>query len=149
MHHALEASTDFGSAAKTERAGFGLFSPDSACEESISPSVSVDVGPSGLVAVYAEGDISRPGTGTAASVYLYEPTDLPGCERLLRSTVYSPSEVRRTLPGSSVGTTNRGSWLIFPATPGTRTYTLRYGAEGGGGGALPVVDNKVLSVVAL
>ena len=107
------------------------------------------MGPSGLVAVYAEGEISRPGTGTAASVYLYEPTDLPGCERLLRSTAYSPAELRRSMPGSSVGTTDRGSWLIFRATPGARTYTLRFGAEGGGGGTLPVVDKKVLSVVAL
>ena len=69
-----------------------------------------------------------------------------GCSAA-RPTV--PAELRRTLPGSSVGTTGRGSWLIFQATPGTRTYSLRYGAEGGGGGALPVVDNKVLSVVAL
>jgi hypothetical protein len=143
-------ATDFGSAAKTERAGFGLFLDNSACVDSTSPSVSVDVGPSGLVAVYAEGLIARPGTGTAASVYLYEPTDFPGCERLLRSTAYSPAELRRTLPGSSVGTTDRGSWLIFPATPGTRTYSLRYGAEGGGSGsALAAVDNTVLSLVAL
>ncbi len=142
-------ATDFGSAAKTGTASFGLFFENSACVESITPSVSVDVGPSGLVAVYAEGQISRPGTGTAASVYLFEPTDLPGCERLLRSTAFSPAELRRSLPGSSVGTTDRGSWLIFRATPGTRTYTLRFGAEGGGGGALPHVDNKVLSVVAL
>jgi hypothetical protein len=143
-------ATDFGSAAKTATAGFGLFSENSACETSISPSVTVDVGPSGLVAVYAEGALSRPGTGTAASVYLYEPTDLPGCERVLRSTSYaSPGELRRTMPGSTVGTIDRGSWLILRATPGTRTYSLRYGAEGGGGGALPWVDNKVLSVVAL
>ena len=142
-------ATDFGSAAKTGTAGFGLSFENSACVESISPSVSVDVGPSGLVAVYAEGEISRPGTGTAASVYLYEPTDLPGCERLLRSTAYSPAELRRSMPGSSVGTTDRGSWLIFRAPPGARTYTLRFGAEGGGGGTLPVVDKKALSVVAL
>ena len=82
-------------------------------------------------------------------MYLYEPTDLPGCERLLRSTAYSPAELRRSMPGSSVGTTDRGSWLIFRATPGARTYTLRFGAEGGGGGTLPVVDKKALSVVAL
>ena len=142
-------STEFGSSAKTGTAGFGLFLENSTCMESISPSVSVDVGPAGLVAVYVEGEISRPGTGTAASVYLYEPTDLPGCERVLRTTAYSPAELRRSLPGSSVGTTDRGSWLIFRATPGTRTYSLRFGAEGGGGGALPVVDQKVLSVIPL
>jgi hypothetical protein len=50
--------------------------------------------------------------------------------------------------GAPLGTTDRGSWQIFRATPGVRTYTLRFGA-GGGGGALPFVDKKVLSVVAL
>lgn len=144
-----QSDTKFGSSAKTDTAGFGLFLDSSTCQESISPSVSVDVGPSGLVSVYVEGEISRPGTGTAASVYLYEPTDLPGCERVLRSTMYAPAELRRSMPGSSVGTTGRGSWLIFHATPGTRTYSLRFGAEGGAGGALPLVDKKVLSVIPL
>ena len=54
----------------------------------------------------------RPGTGTSASVYLYEATDLPGCERVLLTTQYSPAELHRSMPGTSDGTTGRGSWLI-------------------------------------
>jgi hypothetical protein len=100
------------------------------------PSVTVTVGPSGLVAVYAEADMTLgqpPKDEGPALIQLYEETDLPGCETILESSFQSPSqfppvfERRRTLPASGIGTTARGTWVIFAATPGTRTFSLRFG----------------------
>ena len=100
------------------------------------PTVTVTVGPSGLVAIYAEADMALgepPKDEGPALVQLYEETDIPGCETILESSLQSPSqfppafERRTTLPASAVGTTARGTWVIFPATPGTRTFSLRYG----------------------
>lgn len=110
------------------------------------PSVTVTVGPSGLVAVYAEADMALgqpPKDEGPALVQLHEETDLPGCETILESSFQSPSqfppdfERRTTLPASEVGTTGRGTWVIFPATPGTRTFSLRFGC-----GADPDITNQ-------
>jgi hypothetical protein len=92
------------------------------------PSVTVDVGPSGLVAVWAEAEITDFGTGEVR-VQLFEPTDLAVCPTILRgnSATNGGPEVKRTLPGNDGGTTGFGGLLIVRVTPGTRTFTLRYG----------------------
>ena len=99
------------------------------------PSVTVEVGPAGLVAVYAEAFIQDTifAGGVEVRLQLHEPTDLPGCETML-STTADNAELRRTAPGQPSGTLGRGSWLVFRATPGTRTYSLYYGRSGAGGG---------------
>lgn len=65
------------------------------------------------------------GTSNDAVVLLHEPTDLPTCMELMFTSNDSP-EVRRTTPGNGSGITGRGTWVVLPATPGTRTYSLRY-----------------------
>jgi len=66
-------------------------------------------------------------------VQLYEETGLSGCETILESSLRvttGPSgwdlEPRHTLASTTTGTTGRGSWLIFPASQGTRTYKWRF-----------------------
>ena len=98
------------------------------------PTVTVDVGPSGFVAVYAEASMGyfSPTQTARVRVQLYEATDLSGCETILESfhliTTATPwdSEPRQTLASTTTGTTGRGSWIIFPASQGTRTYTLHF-----------------------
>jgi hypothetical protein len=101
----------------------------------IGPSMTVEVGSAGLVAVYAEALIhdNFVGASPEARLQLHEPTDISGCETIIANGG-DTAELRRTLPGSSTGTTARGGWLVVRATPGTRTYSLRYARSGGGGG---------------
>ena len=123
VQHAEEASQiGFGTA--TNCASFG-----------VGPSVTVDVGPAGLVAVYAEVLVSDSFVGGApeARAQLFEPADLPGCQTILANSG-DTLELRRTIAGDPAGTTGPGSWIVLRATPGTRTYSIRYGRSSGGGG---------------
>jgi hypothetical protein len=140
-------STAFARAGKTTNVGgdqLGTGTYD--CFDNGSPSTTVQVGPSGLVAVYAEA-IMDAGDGDLLSVQLYEPTALPGCETILLND--TTSRQLKTVPGSSSGTTNQGGWLILRVPEGERTFSLRYGYTGSGGGAPPLATQAFLHVVPL
>lgn len=145
-------ASSFAGRPQTSTAGFTELSQYSSCDVgSVTPTVTVDVGPSGLVAVYAEA-VVRTGTLTnSIDVFLYEATDSPSCgDQILRSTV-DTNVVRRTGPGLTSGTVVHGSWLIFRATPGVRTYKLVYGAQPNytATTTLPSLDKQFLAVLPL
>jgi hypothetical protein len=96
----------------------------------VGPSVTVEVGASGLVAVWAEARILDFGA-SEARVQLFEPTDLSSCPTILRgnSATNGVFETKGTLPGNDAGTTGAGSVLVFRVSPGVRTFTLRYGGN--------------------
>jgi hypothetical protein len=95
-------------------------------------SQTVDVGPSGLVAVYAEAEISDQ-TQEQAKVQLYEPSSLSSCPQILLGGSVDPGfELKRTTPASPGGTTGLGAPLIAHVAPGTRTFSLRVGADSAG-----------------
>jgi hypothetical protein len=94
----------------------------------VGPSVAVNVGPSGLVAVWAEARIQDFGP-SLARVQLFEDTSLSSCPTIIEGDASSNGgiDVKRTLPGSSSGTTGLGAPLIVQVASGLRTFTLRYG----------------------
>jgi hypothetical protein len=107
--------------------------------DSAGPSIEIDV-PSGelvqlfyVVRMKTDTGISAtcpdPGPGLSrARLYLYEPTDFPeGVD--LGGTVASGYQLK--VPNRQFGDTGLGTWLVLPATPGHRTYSLRYGADPG------------------
>ena len=88
----------------------------------------MDVGPSGLVAVWAEAQIQDFGT-SLVRVQLFEASTLSSCPTIIEGDASSNGgiDVKRTLPGTSGGTTGFGAPLIVQVAPGERTFTLRYG----------------------
>jgi hypothetical protein len=109
------------------------------------PSVTVEVGPSGLVAIWAEAQILDFGANEGR-VQLFDAVDLASCPTILRgnSSTNGGAEVKRTLPGSDAGTTAIGSSaLIVRVTPGTHTFTLRYGATGDAGFTVFITDRAI------
>jgi hypothetical protein len=94
----------------------------------VGPSVTVDVGPSGLVAVWAEAQIQDFGT-SLVRVQLFESSSLSSCPTILEGNAASNGgvDVKRTLPASTAGTTGFGAPMIVQVAPGTRTFILRYG----------------------
>jgi hypothetical protein len=106
------------------------------------PAVTVDVGPSGLVAVFAQADIQDFG-GTLGRVQLEETSTL-GCPTILKGDAGTNSaQTKRTLPGTDVGTTGLGSVLVFRVSPGTRTFTLRYGSDPDAGFSTNVSNRRL------
>jgi hypothetical protein len=120
------------------------------CIDEAGPSATVQVGPSGLVAVYAEAIMSAGSTdaGRQLRVQLHEPTAIPGCETIMRHNDVASAQ-RQTLPGDDAGTTGRGGWIIVSAPEGERTFSLRYGHTGNGMGVFPLVSLPRLLVVPL
>jgi collagen triple helix repeat protein len=105
--------------------------------DSAGPSVEIDVPSGGLVQLFylarmkTEVGISAtcPDTGdNRAQLYLYEPTDFP--DGLLVGGTLAPGYQLR-VPNRQFGDAGVGTWLVLPATPGHRTYSLRYGADPG------------------
>jgi hypothetical protein len=144
-------SAAFGRAGQAGTAGVRLIDQNNHdCTAEDGPSVTVSVGPSGLVAVYAEATMGAGSTdpGRQLRVQLHEPTALPGCETIMRETSVG-SVARRTAPGGDVGTTARGSWLIYRVASGQRTFSLRYGHTGNGSGIFAVVQQRFLYVLPL
>lgn len=120
------------------------------CIDDAGPSATVQVGPSGLVAVHAEAIMSAGSTdaGRQLRVQLHEPTAIPGCETIMRHNDIASAQ-RQTLPGNDAGTTSRGGWIIVSAPEGERTFSLRYGHTGNGIGLFPLVSLPRLLVVPL
>ena len=106
--------------------------------------MTVDVGPSGLVAIWAEAAILDFGANEGR-VQLFEPTDLASCPTILRGNAGTNggNELKRTLPGSDAGTTGLGSSIIVRVTPGTRTFSLRYGATGNAGFTAIITNRRL------
>ncbi len=97
------------------------------------PSITVNALAGSFVAVYAQAEVSTDGVATA-SVYVYEPTDLPSGEQIMQNSGIPAYQARRTAPGLSVGViTTPSGQITFVPTPGTRTYSLRYSGAGGTG----------------
>ncbi len=147
-------STAFARAGQTGAGSGGVIADGNGtydCQaDSGAPSTTVEVGPSGLVAVYASAVIGAGSNdvGRELRIQLYEPMALPGCETILRETSTSTAQ-RQTLPGNPDGITGPGSWIIFRVPEGERTFSLRYGHTGDGSGLLPIVSQPVLHVVPL
>jgi hypothetical protein len=91
------------------------------------PSVTITVPSNGLVAVYAEVAVKV--DDGDAYVGLYEATDISTTQQIL-STSSSSYTTLRTTPNDDDGTSTRtrAAELVFPATAGSRTYTLKYKA---------------------
>jgi hypothetical protein len=93
------------------------------------PSVTVHVGPSGLVAYWAQGELKSVGGGTA-EITLIEPS---GYAPQITTTSSSYFNLH-TDPGSDEGTFIFNTGLsTFYAGPGTKTFSLRYSDTGGTG----------------
>jgi hypothetical protein len=93
------------------------------------PSVTVHVGPSGLVAYWARGELKSVGGGTA-EITLIEPTGYAP-----QITTNSSSYFQlHTEPGSDTGTFifNTGLSTLYLG-PGTKTLSLEYSDSGGTG----------------
>jgi hypothetical protein len=102
--------------------------------------IPVEVSSVGLVAIYVEARF-RTSLGSG-QVIVDEPNDpLLDCEQVLQ-TDSATNELRRTLPGTITGTTGRGSWLVFRATPGARSYQLRLGHLGNVSGRADVDEYR-------
>lgn len=113
------------------------------------PSVTVDVGPSGLVAIWAEAQFLDFGANEGR-VQLFESTDLASCPTILRGNAGTNgvAEVKRTLPGTDAGTVGLGSVHVVRVTPGRRTFSLRYGAVGNAG-FTAIIGNRRLAAQPL
>jgi hypothetical protein len=99
------------------------------CLDSHMSSATVDVGPSGLVQIYAEASILNTGT-SQARVQLYEPTSLASCPTILRGVLgTSDAAVKRTSSSGDSGTLGLGSPVLVHVAPGRRTFSLRLGAS--------------------
>ena len=94
------------------------------------PSVTITVPTNGFVKVFAEVQM-KTSAGTCR-VGLYEATDLSTPADILASTA-TDYETRRTTPSVDTGLTTitRAGSLDFPATAGSRTYTLKYKTSSG------------------
>jgi hypothetical protein len=97
---------------------------------SIGPIVTIDVPQDALVAVYATAQIKRTG-GFGCSVHIAEPELPPGGVAQLFTSDSNSYVAMFTAPGTSaLGTPmfTDGGWLMFPASPGPHTYTMKYSA---------------------
>ena len=101
------------------------------------PSVTVHVPETGLIAIYARatGQVNGGGNNALAQAHLFEPNLVPLGARILEFDTAQP-QLRITAPGTGdvdgTPTLTRGGWLVFPADPGTYTFSLRYSQSGGG-----------------
>jgi hypothetical protein len=85
------------------------------------PEVTIPVPASGLVAVFARGEI------VSGEILLSEPTDIsPPVRILARCCARGPRQWTTINNDAGTSDLREASWLLLEATPGTRTYTLKY-----------------------
>lgn len=98
------------------------------------PSVSVTVGPGGLVEVYAFSRGKPDSFGPSALVALG--TSAPLAETIMSFTTDTQFTARTTMPGTSTGngSTTPGGWLVLRLPPGERTISMYYRMLNGGTG---------------
>jgi hypothetical protein len=101
------------------------------------PNASVKVPSGAMVAIHARAAMRSTGSNTAR-VYLYEPTMIPKPVKILASgatpnfqTRYSTSGTSSSGADDGVVNVARGGWIVMPATPGVKTFSLRYDTSGG------------------
>lgn len=105
------------------------------------PSVTVNVGPSGLVAYWATATLTSVGGGTA-QVSLYEPS---GNAPQIEGSLSSPVKLY-TKPGSDTGTTVfNGGLSTLDVGSGSKTLSLRFADTAGTG----IFENVELVVIPL
>ncbi len=91
------------------------------------PSVTVNVGPSGLVEVFARADLDTTNHRNdflCGEVFLSEATDVNPPLGILLACRFASREW--TAPQGHTTGRQSASWLVFEATPGVRTFTLKY-----------------------
>ena len=101
------------------------------------PSATVKVPSNAMVAIHAQAAIRSTGNNTGR-VYLHEPSMLPLPVKILGSGATPDFQTKYSTPGTSAsgaddGVSNvaRGGWIVMPASPGTKTFSLRYDTSGG------------------
>lgn len=101
------------------------------------PGVKVNVGPNGLINIYArvEGRAVGGGDNGAAHVHLFEPTLLPDAPRIMEVARGGGFQTRLTAPGTGdvdgAPRSTRAGMITLSAPPGTYTFQLRYSQAGG------------------
>jgi hypothetical protein len=85
------------------------------------PSLTFDVGPGSFVALFVEADMKNTSSGPRAQMSVVEPTDIPSGFQVLSQS------------GSVYLKTVTTSFVTFHATPGRRTYTIKYSVDAGTG----------------
>jgi len=99
------------------------------------PSVTVKVPKAGLVAIWAQVQMSVTGANHHARVDLFEPTLQPGGSQLLL-TGSNTLQTRFTAPGTGdqdgVQGASRAGWIVFAPSAGKYRFSLAYSAPDGG-----------------
>ncbi len=97
------------------------------------PNTTVKVPDGALVAIQATATMRATGNATAR-VDLYEPSLLPSPVQIL-SSASNEFQTRFSAPGSgeASGVTGkvRSGWIVFPSTPGTKYFSMRYSTSAG------------------
>jgi len=101
------------------------------------PNAVVKVPSNAMVAIHASAAIRSTGDNIGR-VYLTEPTMLPTPVKILASGATPDFQTKYSTPGTAasgaddgVATIARGGWIVMPASPGTKTFSLRYDTSGG------------------
>lgn len=96
------------------------------------PNATVKVPSGAMVAIHAMAAMRSTGNNTA-NVYLHEPSMIPTPVKIIASGATPDFQTRYSAPGTDTGVVNkvRGGWIVMPATPGTKTFSLRYDTSGG------------------
>jgi len=110
------------------------------------PSVTVTVGPGGLVEVFARAELSSPGAGIA-EVSIFEPTDLNPAELILGACCDNLRRQWTTLARTGTGDRFEATWHLYEVTPGVRTFSLRYRDRDNAGVGTGHFRNRKLWVV--
>lgn len=93
--------------------------------------VTLSVRAGNFVALYVEGEVWSPGLFPLADIGVYEVTDISTPINMVSSAGFTDTWVRRvSTPADPYGAAwPNGAWTVFPATPGIRSYYLRYRAR--------------------
>lgn len=128
------------------------------------PSVTVEVPDDGFVMALISADVQGGSSDVStaqAAVWLHEPTDIPDPFATGSPPISSAGGADWTSKLSAPNTTAAGAsaingavfpygdFLVFRATPGTRTYSLRYSAANSPGGINVSFRNRKLMVLVV
>ncbi len=101
------------------------------------PNATVKVPSGAMVAIQANAAIRATGNNQGR-VYLYEPSMVPTPSKIIQSGATADFQMKYSTPGPSasgaddgVASKVRAGWIVMPATPGTKTFSLRYDTSGG------------------
>ncbi|MEQ8270692.1 hypothetical protein [Algiphilus sp.] len=131
--NAVGVSELAGLSGERANSSVGYF-PATCGSTSVIPPQTVEVGPSGLVAVFV--DVGLQATSGSVVIFAHETTAFPNCQesaRLMESTS-NTTERRRTDPSDPTGTvTGRGGFVVLDVgSSGTKTISFRRTHADGG-----------------